>query len=274
MNSPLQQFDNTEQALAAPERKKAEVVPFNQAIGHALEAQPEPLPSVPMNGGKHTTSTRDSRWFDYLIIGLLSIFIHHTVVNYFDRSKLQKEEKIEPVKKPSKVKITFVQPPPPKPVVQEPPPPPKVVALKPPPKPKVKPKPAPKPKVQQLPPVQQTPTVAEPDAIKVPAPPAPPAPVEEKVTPPSSGADYLNNPQPNYPEEAQDKGWEGKVVMKVHVQANGHPDSVTVIKSSGHDVLDDEAVRTVKEWEFAPAKRGDTPIAGVVTVPISFNLAN
>ena len=79
------------------------------------------------------------------------------------------------------------------------------------------------------------------------APPAPPAPpVEEKVTEPRAGAGYLNNPPPVYPEVAMDRGWEGKVLMKVHVLANGKPDNVSVIKSSGKDVLDDEAVRTVK----------------------------
>ena len=69
-----------------------------------------------------------------------------------------------------------------------------------------------------------------------------------------------------------DNGWEGKVLMKVHVLANGKPDSVSVVKSSGKPVLDSEAVRTVKKWSFVPAKRGETPIDGWVTIPISFNL--
>ena len=60
--------------------------------------------------------------------------------------------------------------------------------------------------------------------------------------------------------------------MKVHVLANGKPDNVSVVTSSGKDVLDDEAVRTVKKWSFVPAMRGTTPIDGWVTVPISFNL--
>ncbi len=116
-------------------------------------------------------------------------------------------------------------------------------------------------------------TVTQTDAPVISAPPAPPAPpVEEKVTEPRAGAGYLNNPPPVYPEIAMDRGWEGKVLMKVHVLANGKPDSVSVVKSSGKDVLDDEAVRTVKKWSFVPAMRGTTPIDGWVTVPISFNL--
>ncbi|WP_426994007.1 energy transducer TonB family protein [Methylomonas sp. CM2] len=61
--------------------------------------------------------------------------------------------------------------------------------------------------------------------------------------------------------------------MKVHVQPNGKPDSVSVVKSSGQAVLDDAAVKTVSKWSFVPAKRGETPVAGYVTVPITFNLS-
>jgi protein TonB len=193
------------------------------------------------------------------------------VVEYFKHSSVEQEELVEPVKIPSKVQISFVRPQP-KPVVQPPPPPPqKVVALNKPPKPKVQPKPVPK-LVEPLP-VQSPAPVTDANAPVVSAPPAPPAPpAAEKVTEPSAGAGYLNNPAPVYPEIAMDNGWEGKVLMKVHVLANGSPDSVSVIKSSDIEVLDDEAVRTVKKWSFVPAMRGKTPVDGWVTVPISFNL--
>jgi protein TonB len=125
--------------------------------------------------------------------------------------------------------------------------------------------------VEQPPPVQTSNTVTEAPVIAPPAPPPPP-PKVEKVTQPRAGAGYLNNPAPVYPEIAMDRGWEGKVLMKVHVLASGKPDSVSVIKSSGKDLLDNEAVRTVKKWSFVPAKRGTTPIDGWVTVPISFKL--
>jgi protein TonB len=97
--------------------------------------------------------------------------------------------------------------------------------------------------------------------------------VEEKITAPVAGADYLHNPAPEYPEIAMDRGWEGKVLMKVHVKPDGKPDEVSVIKSSGQKILDDAAVKTVNKWSFVPAMRGTTPIAGWVTVPITFNLS-
>ena len=49
---------------------------------------------------------------------------------------------------------------------------------------------------------------------------------------------------------------------------------MTIAKSSGKEVLDDEAIRTVSQWSFVPAMRGTTPTDGWVVVPISFNLQN
>jgi protein TonB len=228
---------------------------------------------VALGDFKQRSDTRDSKALDILLIGILSIAVHTAAVDYFEKSQLE-EDKVAEIKAPAKVQISFVRPQP-KPVVEPPPPPPppppKVVALKKPPKPKVKPKPAPK--VEQAPPVDTSNTVTTAPVISAPPPPPPPT-VEkvEKGTQPRAGAGYLNNPPPVYPDIAMDNGWEGKVLMKVHVLASGKPDSVTVVKSSGKPVLDSEAVRTVKKWSFVPAKRGSTPIDGWVTIPISFNL--
>jgi protein TonB len=264
MNRPLVAFDKFEQGTPAPDRKRADVVPINQDIGRLMESLSISSAAVALGDFRHSTDYRDSKAVDYLIIGVLSLLVHTIVVDHFKHASVEKEQLIEPVKPPSKVQISFVRPQP-KTVVQ-PPPPPKVVALNKPPKPKVQPKPAPK----VEPPPVATPTVVQADAPVVSAPPAPP--VEEKVTEPGTGAAYLDNPEPVYPDVAMERGWEGKVLMKVHVLANGKPDNVSVLKSSGKEVLDNEAVRTVKQWSFVPAMRGKTPIDGWVTVPISFNL--
>ncbi len=267
MNRPLMAFDKFEPATPAPDRKMADVVPISPEIGRLMENVSASSAALALGDLRRVADYRDTKAVDYLLLVVLSILVHTTVVNHFKHASVEKEELIEPVKPPSKVQISFVRPQP-KPVVQPPPPPPKVVALKKPPKPKVQPKPAPK--VEEPPPPVATSTVVQADAPVVPAPPAPK--VEEKVTEPRAGAGYLNNPAPVYPEIAMDRGWEGKVLMKVHVLANGKPDNVSVLKSSGQEVLDNEAVRTVKQWSFVPAMRGTTPIDGWVTVPISFNL--
>lgn len=269
MSTPLLAFDKPEPETPAPTRTTAKVV--------HIYSTPARLSVSTLSLGRFNQrlKERDSRAIDYLVIGVLSLFIHTAAVDFFNRLPKTAETLLEPVKIPPKVQISFVQPKPKAPV--PPPPPPKVVALNKPPKPKIKPKPAPK-LVQPPPTLAPVSPTAEPTPIQsapviaAPAPP-PPKPVE-KVTQPSSGADYLNNPAPNYPDVAMDRGWEGKVQMKVHVLASGRPDKVSVIKSSGYDVLDDEAVRTVKKWSFVPGKRGNTPIDGWVTVPIAFNLQN
>lgn len=110
-----------------------------------------------------------------------------------------------------------------------------------------------------------------PAAAPVAAPPAPPAP--EPVTEPRGFAGYRNNPPPEYPALAQDRGLQGQVILKVQVLASGRAAAVTVDKSSGHKILDDAAVKVVQGWTFDPAKRGQTPIDGWVKVPLSFKLS-
>jgi protein TonB len=82
----------------------------------------------------------------------------------------------------------------------------------------------------------------------------------------------LNNPKPSYPPAALKRGLQGKVLLRVHVLANGHPDKVDVLKTSGADILDEAATNKVATWEFEPARRGKTPIDGWVNVPITFKL--
>jgi protein TonB len=85
-------------------------------------------------------------------------------------------------------------------------------------------------------------------------------------------AGYLNNPKPHYPGIARSRHWEGLVLLRVYVTPDGHCSNLNVARSSGHDVLDESAVSAVRNWRFVPGKRGDTPIASWVTVPIEFSL--
>lgn len=156
----------------------------------------------------------------------------------------------------------------PKPVVQQP-----IKQVQPKPQPVVQPVPVPEPLVEPLREVvKEAVPVAEP--VK-PAPPPTPAPVkQEPITEAKGYAGYLNNPAPEYPELALDRGWQGQVILRIKVQASGKPDTVQVKKGTGYKVLDDAAVRTVKRWTFSPALQGSTPIEGWVDVPLEFRLPN
>ncbi|MES2263801.1 MAG: TonB family protein [Pseudomonadota bacterium] len=117
----------------------------------------------------------------------------------------------------------------------------------------------------------QVATAAPVAPVPVAAPPAPPPP--EPVTEPRGFVGYRSNPAPDYPAFAQDRGLQGKVVLKVQVLASGRAGQVTVDKSSGHKVLDDAAIKAVLAWAFDPARRGQTPIDGWVSVPLNFKLS-
>lgn len=60
---------------------------------------------------------------------------------------------------------------------------------------------------------------------------------------------------PAYPREARDKGLTGKGVAVAKVDpATGHVTSASMIKSTGHDILDDAALRALRQWRFPPRR--------------------
>ena len=100
-----------------------------------------------------------------------------------------------------------------------------------------------------------------------------PAPAAEPtVTSARFDADYLKNPAPPYPAIARRMGEQGKVILRVAVSAQGAAESVEVRTSSGSSRLDEAAANTVRHWKFVPARRGETPVASWVLVPINFKL--
>jgi len=104
-----------------------------------------------------------------------------------------------------------------------------------------------------------------------------PAPVEEPPPPPPpppppAPAKPKGAVQPDYPEIAQQNGWEGRVIVRAHVTESGDVDDATVSKSSGHQELDDAAVAAVKRTKFEPGTRDGKPVATWVRVPVTFSL--
>jgi protein TonB len=121
------------------------------------------------------------------------------------------------------------------------------------------------------PPVKKT--EAKPDAVPASPKPLATAPADEPVSEARADADYLHNPPPEYPSFAKARGWTGRVLLRVHVLASGHPDQVELQHGSGHTLLDDAAVHAVQDWRFVPAKRGATPVDSWVGVPVDFKLS-
>ena len=94
------------------------------------------------------------------------------------------------------------------------------------------------------------------------------------IEPPHFDVAYLNNPRPAYPPQARRLGLEGLVVLRVQVSAQGIPEQVVLAQTSGAPLLDEAAQKAVQGWKFLPARRGDTPIAHLVDVPVRFQLRN
>lgn len=127
-------------------------------------------------------------------------------------------------------------------------------------------RPAPKQPVQEAAEAAPQPAAAPAQTL----PPTAAAPVVD--TAPDYKAAYLNNPRPAYPMAARRMGWEGRVVLNVEVLAEGSCGEINVFQSSGHEALDNAAMKAVKTWRFVPANRAGRPVAQWVRIPIPFIL--
>ena len=58
----------------------------------------------------------------------------------------------------------------------------------------------------------------------------------------------------NYPVELWRDGIEGEVVLRIHITAAGTVDSVEMEKSSGHEMLDEIAMRGARDLRYHPAE--------------------
>jgi protein TonB len=83
---------------------------------------------------------------------------------------------------------------------------------------------------------------------------------------------FSGNRPPNYPLLARQRGWQGVVLLRLSIGADGAVTKVTVERSSGYDVLDAEAVAAVRTWRGAPARRGGEAVPTEETLPIRFRL--
>jgi protein TonB len=132
------------------------------------------------------------------------------------------------------------------------------------------------------PPLIMAPAEAPSPVVVAPPPPSPPAPAADAIaaapagpvatTPPVFNADYLENPSPAYPPLSRRMREQGRVMLRVLVNAKGTADDVQIRTSSGVARLDEAAQETVRRWKFVPAKRGSEAVSAWVLIPISFRL--
>jgi len=162
--------------------------------------------------------------------------------------------KVQPVVLPQAqlVKPTTASVPPPEIQIQTPQPPPQITVAKMPPHP-------------VMPPPVQT------AAAPTPPPPAPPKP--QGITAPVSigGSHSCEN---EYPPSAQRLNQEGTTAIKFTVNTDGSVTDVQVANSSGHDALDQAAIRCASSWRYKPALENGQPVPAPWTTNVQWKLQN
>jgi protein TonB len=83
---------------------------------------------------------------------------------------------------------------------------------------------------------------------------------------------YKVNPPPPYPKRAKRRGYEGTVILEVLVDQSGKVKELRILTSSGHNVLDRAALKSVNGWLFEPGMVGDKKVDMWVRVPVRFEL--
>ncbi|HEY6511333.1 MAG TPA: energy transducer TonB [Burkholderiaceae bacterium] len=124
------------------------------------------------------------------------------------------------------------------------------------------------------------------EPIPEPAPPPAPEPVVTAAPPPPAPAPpqpravdihavrYLVQPVLNYPLASRRLGEQGRVDVRVLVDANGMPQEMRIVRSSGFPRLDDSALATVRATRFKPYTENGSALAFWVVMPLAFELEN
>lgn len=87
-----------------------------------------------------------------------------------------------------------------------------------------------------------------------------------------SEARLLGKAVPRYPAEAQRRGIEGQVLLRLHLTVTGAVDVATVARSSGSELLDQAALEFATSIQFAPAREDEAAVESVIHLPVTFRL--
>ncbi len=158
------------------------------------------------------------------------------------------------------VDVTLTQPPPPEP------PKPIIVLLPPPPEPKPEmmiPETKPEPPKPLPPPPPPKPVVIPPSP-----PPKPPPTNYVQVSQPT----FIAQAQHIYPPEAARRHQQGVVTLMLYINGSGTLDKIEIVKSSGFPLLDEAAIKEMKQSHFQPAMDGAIPIRSRAQASVTYRL--
>ena len=97
------------------------------------------------------------------------------------------------------------------------------------------------------------------------------APQVERVGNGTSAPRLLVKVEPGYTEEARESDLQGSVVLSLEVWPDGKAHEIQVVSGLGLG-LDEEAVKAIKQWEFAPGMKEGKAVRVAATVRVDFRL--
>jgi len=87
-----------------------------------------------------------------------------------------------------------------------------------------------------------------------------------------TGAEAVDLPAPEYPDESRRLGEEGLVLLEVEVRADGRAGRIRVLRASAYPRLDEAAVAAVRQARCRPAMVDGAAVRSVVEIPVRFRL--
>jgi protein TonB len=82
----------------------------------------------------------------------------------------------------------------------------------------------------------------------------------------------LDGPRPDYPRASVRRGEEGRVLVRLGLDASGAVVSASVVTSSGHPRLDRAALEAVRRWSFHPAFEAGVAVPSELVHAVVFRL--
>jgi protein TonB len=81
----------------------------------------------------------------------------------------------------------------------------------------------------------------------------------------------IYRPDPSYSEDARKARFQGTVTLRTIVRKDGSVEVVGVLGSPGYG-LDQEAVKTVRQWRFKPGMRNGEPVDMPLAIEVNFRI--
>lgn len=98
---------------------------------------------------------------------------------------------------------------------------------------------------------------------------AAPSPIQARIDAPPKPKQTI---KPKYPSESRKRGEQGSVGLEFVVSSDGSAKSISVVSTSGFPLLDEAAIKAVREARFTPAKSDGKNIDFPTRIKLNFKL--